>query len=175
MPHHAAISETMTLESEVQFLNASVFTLFKDVGIAMLVSPVQPSKALLPIVVRLVKYCNSLNEVIVVFPLNTSPKSVTAAASASLSSPSSLVSQLVIQSAFTLASANVITGLGTSTVISNEVSAIVTLSELLVTKMMSLKVAVPPSLSADAVSESVIISPSVPAIGVSENEVDINR
>ena len=43
---------------------------------------VQYSNARLPIAVNPVKYCNSLNDVMSVLSLNTSPKSVTAAASA---------------------------------------------------------------------------------------------
>ncbi len=57
---------------------------------------------------RLVKYCNSLKEVMLVLFLKTSPKLITLTASAKLNSPSALVSQLATQRAFTLASAKVI-------------------------------------------------------------------
>jgi hypothetical protein len=53
-----------------------------------------------------VKYWNSSNDVMSLLPLNAVPKSVTAAASASLSSPSQLVSQFCTQIALTPASAN---------------------------------------------------------------------
>ena len=53
-----------------------------------------------------VKYFNSLNVVISLFPWNTSPKSATAAASFSLNSPSPSISQLATQIAFTFTSAN---------------------------------------------------------------------
>ena len=65
----------------------------------------QPSKASEPIVVRPVKYCSSLKEVMVELFPNVAPKSVAEAASAKLSSPSPLVSQLATQMAFTLTSA----------------------------------------------------------------------
>ena len=73
-------------------------------GMTTEANPVHPLKALLAILVSPVKYCSSLNDVIVVFPLKTSPKSVTAAASSSLSSPSPLVSQLLTQRASTFGS-----------------------------------------------------------------------
>ena len=89
----------------VQFLKAFPRIHVSPCGNMMEARLVQPSKADSPITVSPVKYCSSSNEVIPVFPLNVSPRSVTAAASASLSSPSPLVSQLTTQRAFTLASA----------------------------------------------------------------------
>jgi len=58
--------------------------------------------------VTLVKYGNSLNETILDLSLNAVPKSVTAAASALLSSPSPLVSQFCKQMFFMLTSAKII-------------------------------------------------------------------
>ena len=72
-------------------------------GISMDVKLSHDLKASLPIEVTPVKYFNSLNEVMSVL-LKTLSRSVTAAASVSLSSPSLLVSQLATQSTLTLAS-----------------------------------------------------------------------
>ena len=76
------------------------------------VKPLQLLNASLFIDSKLIKNRNSSNEVMVVFPLNNVPKSVTAAASASLNSPSLFVSQFATQIAFTLASAKAILGEG---------------------------------------------------------------
>ena len=64
----------------------------------------QAEKAWLAILVKPVKYCNSSKDWIVVWDLNTEPRSVTAAASTLLSFPSLFVSQLATQIALTLAS-----------------------------------------------------------------------
>ena len=58
-----------------------------------------------------VKYCNSLNELICVLSMKAVPNFVTAAASFTLSSPSPFVSQLATQTALTLASAKMMSGL----------------------------------------------------------------
>ena len=69
--------------------------------------------------VRPMKYFKSLQEVIVVLPLNVVPKFVTEAASSSLNSPSPFVSQLATQLALTLASVKVMTGDGIGTMFPN--------------------------------------------------------
>ena len=74
-------------------------------GIVIEERPVQPLNAWLPIEVIPVKLDNSLNDVIWVLFVNTVPRSLTAAASARLNSPSTFVSQFAMQRAFTLASA----------------------------------------------------------------------
>ena len=91
-------------------MKAAFPMLVTELGMVTEVRPLQPENAELPMLVNPVKYCSSSNDVMVVLFLNTSPKSVTAAASASLSSPSPLVSQFCRQSAFTLASAKVMAG-----------------------------------------------------------------
>ena len=68
---------------------------------------VHPENAYLFISLMPTKYCSSLNAFISVFPLNISPRLVTAAASALLSSPSPLVSQFATQISLTFESANV--------------------------------------------------------------------
>ena len=90
----------------------------KRLGNTTLLKPLHPLKALAPISLSPVKYSSSSNDVIAVLPLNTSPKLVTAAVSASLSSPSSLVSQLATHKAFTLASAKAMAGDGVVSTIS---------------------------------------------------------
>ena len=85
-----------------------------ELGMITEVSPLQELKAHSPMVVNPVKNSNSSNDVMVPLYWNTVPKSVTAAASASLSSPSPSESQFCTQIVFTLASANVIAGEGAS-------------------------------------------------------------
>ena len=89
--------------------NAWLSMLVTELGMLTEVSPEQFRKAQCPMLVSPVKYCSSLNEVMFLF-LNTVPKSVTAAASASSSSPSLLVSQLATQRALTFSSAKEIIG-----------------------------------------------------------------
>ena len=74
-------------------------------GIVISAKEAQFEKALSPMDVRSVKYCSSLKEVML-WSLNTFPKSVTAAASSNESSPSLFISQVSIHIAFTSASAN---------------------------------------------------------------------
>ena len=76
-----------------------------ELGRVIVVKFTHPSKAPSPMEVNPVKYCSSLKLVISVLFWNTLLKSVTAAASSKLSSPSPSVSQLATQICFTLASA----------------------------------------------------------------------
>ena len=78
-----------------------------------------------------VKYCNSLKDLISLL-VNTLPRSVTAAASASLSSPSPLVSQLATHSALTAASANWMIGLGVTITVHEADSQLLVSTQILV-------------------------------------------
>ena len=84
---------------------ASLAMLVTLLGMVIEARLLQPSNAQFPMLVSPVKYCSSSNEVMLVFQENTRLKSVTAAASASFSSPSPLVSHLATQMLLTLASA----------------------------------------------------------------------
>ena len=95
----------VTLFSDVQVKNAILISVTLP-GMMMLVIASQLRNALYPILVSPVKNRSSSNEVISLFSSNTTPMSVTAAASATESSPSPLVSQLATQISFTFASAN---------------------------------------------------------------------
>ena len=73
-------------------------------GIVIDVNPLQFIKVWSSMSVSPIKYCNSLNDVMLLF-LKTVTRLVTAAASLVLSSPSPLVSQFCTHSALTFASA----------------------------------------------------------------------